>query len=78
MENVPYLYRPIAMFGGRVLKCCGIATDVGRAIVSDMSVGLGLARDDTLIANGIVVETSSYRGDRVVKDDSGNYVEFKG
>lgn len=78
MENVPYLYRPIAMYGGEVLKCCGIATDVSRAIVSDNSIGRGLVNDDALIANGVVVETSSYRGDRILKDGAGNYVEFRG
>lgn len=78
MQATPYLYRPIAMYGGSVLKCCGIATDVSRAIVSDASVGLGLVPDSTLMTNGVVVETRSYLGDRIVKDDSGNYVEFKG
>jgi hypothetical protein len=58
MEKVPYLYRPIAMYGGKVLKCCGIATEISRAIVSDQSVGLGLVKDDALM-------TSEYKGDRI-------------
>lgn len=68
MEKVPYLYRPIAMYGGKVLKCCGIATEISRAIVSDQSVGLGLVKDDALMTNGIVVETSEYKGDRIYAD----------
>jgi hypothetical protein len=78
MSNTPYLYRPIAMYGGKVLKCCGMASDVSRAIVSDKSIGKGLVPDSTLLTNGVVVETCEYRGDRITKDASGNYVTFNG
>ncbi|MEO8299944.1 MAG: hypothetical protein ABI574_19300 [Burkholderiales bacterium] len=40
MNTHPYLYRPIASFGGSVLKCCGIASDTSRAIVQAKADGI--------------------------------------
>lgn len=69
----PYLYRPIAVFGGRVLKCCGMASDESRAIVQEKANGGGLCPDSTLLANGVVVELDHYAGDRITADTHQEY-----
>lgn len=67
--TTPYLYRPVRAFDGRVLKCCGIASDTSRAIVQAKADGTEQTGDDgTLLTNGKVVETRSYLGDRIYAD----------
>lgn len=67
--TTPYLYRPIRAFGGRVLKCCGIATETSRAIVQAKADGTEKTGEDgTLLTNGVVVETRGYLGDRIYAD----------
>lgn len=73
--TTPYLYRPIRAFDGRVLKCCGIASETSRAIVQAKADGIEKTGEDgTLLANGVVVETRSYRGDRIHADTLEPYV----
>lgn len=64
----PYLYRPIAHYAGRVLKCCGMATPASREIVQAKADGLDKWEDPTLLANGVVVELPIYAGDRITAD----------
>lgn len=71
--NTPYLYRPIAVFDGKVLKCCGIATVASRKIVQESAEGQGLVPDSTLLTNGVVVETPNYMGDRIHADGWGPF-----
>lgn len=69
MTNTPYLYRPIAYFDGKVLKCCGIATDNSRAIVQAKADGTEkIGEDGTLLQNGVVIETPVYAGDWIYAD----------
>ena len=69
MTKTPYLYRPIAYFGGKVLKCCGIASTASREIVQAMANGIEKTGEDgTLMANGVVIETEEYAGDRIYAD----------
>lgn len=69
MANTPYLYRPIAFFGGKVLKCCGIATNTSRAIVQAKADGIEkIGEDGTLMQNGVVIETPTYVADRIYAD----------
>lgn len=46
MIKTPYLYRPIAYFGGAVLKCCGIASAASRAIVQAQANGTEKTGED--------------------------------
>ncbi len=69
MTKTPYLYRPIAYFGGAVLKCCGIASATSREIVQAQANGTEKTGEDgTLMANGVVIETEEYAGDRIYAD----------
>lgn len=68
----PYLYRPIAAYAGRVLKCCGMATPESRAIVRAKADGLAQWPDSTLLTNGVVVELPAYAGDRITADTHEN------
>lgn len=58
--ETPYLYRPLAHFGGKILKCAGIATPWSRRIVQ----GKSAANDDPVYLPG-VVEHPRYMGDRI-------------
>lgn len=64
----PYLYRPIAFYQGKVLKCVSMATPASRAIVQARADGEELDADGLMI-NGVVVETPDYYGDRIRADD---------
>lgn len=65
----PYLYRPISHYDGRVLKCCGMATETSRAIVQAKADGTEkIGEDGTLLVNGVVVETPRYVADRIYAD----------
>jgi hypothetical protein len=81
--RVPYLYRPIPYFGGRVLKCAGIATSAhadgspggSRAIVAEKAkdAGQGITRDGFLPG---FIELPEYHGDRIYADSHAEYTGF--
>ncbi len=64
-----YLYRPIAFYDGKVLKCAGMASDVSRQIAQEHS---DKGEDGYLPG---VIETTEYRGDRIHAD---THIEFFG
>ena len=63
-DKVPYLYRPLAHYAGKVLKCAGIATDVSRNIIKN---NLEVTYKEGIYLPG-VVETEEYLGDRIYAD----------
>ena len=74
MTPTPYLYRPIAAYQGRVLKCAGIATPNSRVVVAERAKDKG----DGLTADGYMpgfIELPDYAGDRITAD---THTVFKG
>lgn len=50
--TIPYIYVPIPVYAGKVLKCAGIATTVSLAIVKEK--------------HGDAIVLSEYKGDRIL------------
>lgn len=74
-SKVPYLYRPIAYYGGTVLKCAGIAADSSRkcvAMKAEAAPGSDLTADGYLPG---FIELEEYKGDRI---NAGDYSVFGG
>ncbi len=67
-----YFYRPLAFFGGKVLKCAGIcdATNIDKA--NELYIE---RREDGYLPGFIVLD--AYRGDRIVVDRNNVAKEYK-
>ena len=61
--NAPYYYRPIAHYGGKVLKCCGMVSEDNAQWYPEK---FSKAADGLL--PGFIV-TDEYKGDRINASD---------